>query len=60
MKRLAALVCRASELPERLEDQLRLSVELASCVVPREQLPTDEQLVAVHAQLARLVREGAP
>lgn len=36
-----------------LEQQLEASLY----VVPREKLPTEAELVAVHAQLARVIRE---
>lgn len=36
-----------------LEQQLEASLN----VVPRDKLPTEEQLTAIHAQLARLIRE---
>ena len=41
----------------KLEQQLQASVELLECVVPRERLPSEEQLHATHAQLARVIRE---
>lgn len=40
-----------------LEQQLQASVDLAACVVPRDKLPTEAELTAVHAQLARVCRE---
>lgn len=41
----------------RLEQQLQASVDLLANVVPREKLPTEEELTAVHAMLARVIRE---
>jgi hypothetical protein len=40
-----------------LEQQLQASVELLACVVPRDKLPTEEELNATHARLARVIRE---
>jgi hypothetical protein len=40
-----------------LEQQLRESVELVGCIVPKAKLPSEETLHQVHAQLARVVRE---
>jgi hypothetical protein len=40
-----------------LEQQLQASVELLACVVPRERLPSEEELNATHARLARVIRE---
>ena len=40
-----------------LEQQLQASVDLLRYVVPREKLPTDAELTAVHAQLARVCGE---
>ena len=40
-----------------LEQQLQASVDLLRYVVPREKLPTEEELNATHARLARVIRE---
>ncbi len=40
-----------------LEQQLQASVDALSCVVPREKLPSEAELNATHARLARVIRE---
>lgn len=49
--------CRNGANVTSLEQQLQASVDLLRYVVPREKLPTEAELTAVHAQLARVIRE---
>jgi hypothetical protein len=73
MKRLVALCCKANELEAQLEASIAavqakrlaaptLEQVIASGAVLREaeELPSARELVAVDAQLARLLREGPP
>ncbi len=49
--------CRSGANVTSLEQQLQASVDLLRYVVPRDKLPTEAELTAVHAQLARVIRE---
>lgn len=64
-KPIIAIACRASELAERLQESIDLAEagELPTArgrLVRFHDLPNDEQLVSIHAQLARLLRDGPP
>jgi hypothetical protein len=53
-----ANLCQDCEGKSRLEEQLEAS--LTGDVASRFELPSEAQLIAVDAQLSRLLREGPP
>lgn len=56
---ILAVACKNHELADKLAESIA-ALENGARFVDPATLPSDATLVAVHAQLARLIREGLP